>query len=80
MRALELARANEARSLELRAATSLARARQSHGRAAEARVPLAEICDWFADRLVTPDLLEARALLGELETARASSGSRSRAI
>jgi adenylate cyclase len=77
-RALELARASEARSLELRAATSLARAGQAHGSAAAAHAPLAEICDWFANRLVTPDLLEARALLGELETARPFSRSRSR--
>ncbi len=70
LRALEMSRAAEARSLELRAATSLARAWQACGRIDDARVVLAKICDWFDAGLGTADLVEARALLSELATAR----------
>lgn len=69
LRALEMSRAAEAKSLELRAATSLARAWQARGRICEARAVLREICDWFAAGLDIPDLVEARALFGELATA-----------
>jgi DNA-binding winged helix-turn-helix (wHTH) protein/predicted ATPase len=69
-RALELARATQAKSLELRAATSLARAWHERGRTAEAHTLLAGICKWFGARATSADLLEARALLGELTTAR----------
>jgi tetratricopeptide (TPR) repeat protein len=69
LRALELSRAAEAKSLELRTATSLARAWRTRGRTAEARAVLTEVSDWFAASLDTPDLVEARALLGELSTA-----------
>ena len=67
-RALELARASQAKSLELRAATSLARAWQARGRTAEARKLLGGVCKWFGTRAGTADLVEARALLGELDT------------
>jgi adenylate cyclase len=66
-RALKLARAAEAKSLELRAATSLARAWRARGRIADARKVLGGICKWFARQKGNADLLEARALLAELE-------------
>jgi len=69
-RALELARAAQAKSLELRAATSLARAWQARGRATEARRLLGGICKWFGSRALSADLTDARALLSELATAR----------
>jgi predicted ATPase len=67
-RALELARASQAKSLELRAATSLAWAWQARGRAADARKLLGGVCKWFGTRAGTADLVEARALLAELGT------------
>ncbi len=63
--ALALAAAQEARSLELRAATSLARLLQGEGRSAEARAGLAPIVEWFG-QIDSPDLAEARATLAEL--------------
>ena len=69
-RALTLARASQAKSLELRAATSLARAWQARGRTAEARKLLGGICKWFGGRAGTADLVEARALLGELKNSK----------
>jgi DNA-binding winged helix-turn-helix (wHTH) protein/tetratricopeptide (TPR) repeat protein len=72
VRALEMSRAAEARSLELRAAISLARAWQARGRIDEARAVLRGICDWFGTSLATPDLVEARALLGEIAPQHAS--------
>ncbi len=68
-RALQLARASQAKSLELRAATSLARAWQARGRVADARKLLGGVCKWFGARAGTADLVKARALLGELATA-----------
>ncbi len=66
MRALELAREAAARSLELRAATSLARAWHARGRHADARGLLEDICGWFTAGVTSPDLAEARALLKQL--------------
>jgi predicted ATPase len=66
LKALEVARAQEARSLELRAATSLARLRREQGRRAEARELLAPIYGWFTEGFDTADLKEAKALLDEL--------------
>ena len=71
VRALEMSRAAEAKSLELRAATSLARASAARGRTREARATLAEVCEWFDATLVTADLGEARTLLDELTPGRA---------
>jgi DNA-binding winged helix-turn-helix (wHTH) protein/predicted ATPase len=65
-RALTAARASQAKSLELRAAASLARAWQARGRTADARKVLGGICKWFGARVTRPDLVEARTLLGEL--------------
>jgi predicted ATPase/class 3 adenylate cyclase len=63
--ALDVARRQQTKSLELRAATSLARLRRDQGRRAEARELLAPIYGWFTEGFDTPDLQEARALLDE---------------
>ncbi|HYC15141.1 MAG TPA: AAA family ATPase, partial [Stellaceae bacterium] len=67
LRALELARLAEARSLELRAATSLARAWQERGRSAEAARLLGGVCDWFGSHAHGADVVEARTLLAEIK-------------
>lgn len=64
--AIEVARRQQAKSWELRAATSLARLWQMHGKRDEARQALAQIYGWFTEGFDTPDLQEARALLDEL--------------
>jgi predicted ATPase len=64
--ALEVARRQEAKSLELRAATSLARLWQQQGKKMEARQLLAEIYHWFTEGFDTKDLQEAKVLLTEL--------------
>jgi predicted ATPase len=64
--ALEVARGQQARSLELRAATSLARLWASRGKHAEARELLAPIYGWFTEGFDTADLREAKALLDAL--------------
>ena len=66
-RALEIARSQQARSLELRAAMSLARLWQAQGRRDEARQLLAGIYSWFTEGFDTVDLVEAKALLEELQ-------------
>jgi predicted ATPase len=65
--ALAIARRQEAKSLELRAAMSLARVWQQQGRRAEARDLLAPIYGWFSEGFDTADLQDAKALLEELE-------------
>jgi predicted ATPase len=65
-RALDVARRQEAKSLELRAAMSLSRLWQQQDQQAEARALLAPIYGWFTEGFDTPDLLEAKALLEEL--------------
>lgn len=64
-RALAVARAQGARSLELRAAVSLARLWREAGRAAEGRALLAPLLAWFTEGADMPDLQEARELLAE---------------
>ena len=66
-RALDVARCQEAKSLELRAAMSLARLWQQQGRRAEARALLAPVYGWFTDGFDTADLQEAKMLLEALE-------------
>ena len=61
-----VARAQEARSLELRAACDLARWAEQ-GRRSEARGLLAPIYGWFTEGFDTPDLKEAKALLDEFD-------------
>ncbi len=65
-RAIEIARAQKARSWELRAATSLARLWREQGKPEDARDLLAPIYDWFTEGFDTPDLIDAKALLDEL--------------
>jgi predicted ATPase len=64
--ALDTARGCEARSLELRAATSLARLWRDQGRRAQARELLAPVYGWFTEGFDTADLKDAKALLDEL--------------
>jgi class 3 adenylate cyclase/predicted ATPase len=65
-RALEISRAQQTRSFELRAATSLARLRRDQGRRADAYGLLAPVYGWFTEGFDTRDLKEARALLEEV--------------
>jgi predicted ATPase len=65
-KALSIAREQEAKMWELRAATSLARLRRDQGRRASARDLLAPVYDWFTEGFETPDLKDAKALLDEL--------------
>jgi predicted ATPase len=65
-RALTLARAQQAKSWELRAATSLARLLSYQGKRKMARDLLAPIYDWFTEGFNTSDLRKAKALLREL--------------
>jgi DNA-binding winged helix-turn-helix (wHTH) protein/tetratricopeptide (TPR) repeat protein/type II secretory pathway predicted ATPase ExeA len=69
-RALEMAREWQAKSLELRAATSLSRAWHARGRTPEARALLTGICQWFRSDDENVDLAEARALLDHLAVSR----------
>jgi predicted ATPase len=62
-RALDVARHQQAKSLELRAAMSLARLWQQQGHRAEASALLTPIYGWFTEGFDTADLLEAKALL-----------------
>src|SRR5215472_796279 len=64
--ALGIAREQEAKLWELRAAASLARLRCDQGRYTEARDLLAAVYGWFTEGFDTPDLKEAKALLNEL--------------
>jgi predicted ATPase len=64
--ALRVARRQQAKSYELRAATSLARLWGEQGRRREGRDLLASIYSWFTEGFNTADLKEAKALLDEL--------------
>jgi TOMM system kinase/cyclase fusion protein len=65
-RALDIARRQQAKSLELRAAMSLARLWQQQGKHLAARDLLAPVYGWFTEGFDTADLQEARVLLTEL--------------
>jgi len=65
-RAVEIARNQSAKSLELRATTSLARFLAQQGRRDEAGAMLADIYDWFTEGFDTADLIDAKTLLEEL--------------
>jgi predicted ATPase len=62
-RAIDIARRQGAKSLELRAAMSLGGLWQGQGREAEARQLVAEVYEWFSEGFATPDLQQAKALL-----------------
>jgi predicted ATPase len=64
--ALDIARRQEAKSWELRAAMSLSRLWQRQGKRADACQLLAEVYGWFTEGFDTADLQEAKALLEEL--------------
>jgi len=64
--AIEIARQQQAKSLELRAATSLSRLWQQQGKRDEARALLAPVYGWFTEGFDTIDLQEAKALLDAL--------------
>ncbi len=61
--ALDIARRQSAKSLELRAVMSLSRLWQQQGKKEEARQLLAEIYNWFTEGFDTADLQEAKTLL-----------------
>jgi DNA-binding SARP family transcriptional activator/predicted ATPase len=65
-RAIEIARAQAARSWELRGASSLARLLVASGRRDEARRTLAEIYQWFTEGFDSADLVDAKGLLDAL--------------
>ena len=65
--ALEFARKQQAKSWELRAATSLAQLWAEQGRREEARELLAPVYGWFTEGFDTADLKDAKALLDDLD-------------
>jgi DNA-binding SARP family transcriptional activator/predicted ATPase len=66
LRAIEIARSQQARSLELRATMSLARLWDVQHRSIDARRRLQDIYGWFTEGFETPDLQAARLLLEQL--------------
>jgi class 3 adenylate cyclase/predicted ATPase len=64
--AIETAQRQQSKAWALRATMSLARLRQRQGRRDEARAVLAAVYGTFTEGFTTPDLIDARALLGEL--------------
>ena len=64
--AIEVAQKQQAKSLELRAAMSLARLWQSQGKTTEAHELLAPVYHWFTEGFDTKDLQEAKVLIEEL--------------
>ena len=61
-----MARSQDAKLWELRAATSLAQLQQTQGKTKEAHDLLAAVYDWFNEGFDTADLKDAKALLEEL--------------
>ncbi len=66
--AQDVARRQEAKSWELRVATSLARLWQSQDKRQEAYDILAPVYEWFTEGFDTADLQEAKGLLGALQS------------
>ena len=67
LKAIEIAQKQQAKSWELRAATSLARLWQGQGKTTESRELLAPVYNWFTEGFDTADLKDAKALLDVLE-------------
>jgi predicted ATPase len=65
---MHIARKQQAKAYELRAATSLARVWGEQGRRAQAHELLAPVYGWFTEGFDTRDLKEAKALLDALAT------------
>jgi predicted ATPase len=72
LKALEIAQQQQAKSLELRAATSLARLKQRQRKPDEAFLLLEEVYNWFTEGFGTADLQDAKLLLNELREQRMS--------
>jgi predicted ATPase len=70
LKAIDISRKQQAKSLELRATMRLARLWQQQGRTAEAHRMLSEIYNWFTEGFDTADLQEAKELLTELGSVR----------
>jgi predicted ATPase len=68
LKAIEISRKQQAKSLELRAATSLARLWRQQGKQHKAYNMLAAVYNWFTEGFDTKDLREAKALLDSLES------------
>ncbi len=66
LKAIEIAQKQQAKSWELRAATSLARLWQQQGKRTEAHKLLSDVYNWFTEGFDTKDLQEAKALIEEL--------------
>ena len=66
LKAIDIAQHQQAKSLELRATTSLARLWQQQGKTKEAHQELATIYNWFTKGFDTKDLQEAKGLLDSL--------------
>ena len=66
-RALAVARQQQAKSWELRAAMSMARHWRNHGRRQQAHDLLGTVYEWFTQGFDTVDLKEAKALLDALQ-------------
>ena len=77
--ALEIARGQQAKSLELRTAMSLARLWQRQGKEDDALQLLNDIFAWFTEGFDTADLQKAQALLDELGSTQGGSASEVRA-
>jgi len=63
---IEIAQSQQAKSLELRAATSLAQLWQANSRSTEAKQLLVPLYEWFTEGFDTPDLQAAQALIAQL--------------
>ena len=66
LRAISIARSQQAKSLELRATMSLARLWRMQNRSADAKQQLSDLYAWFTEGFETPDLQAARLLLAQL--------------
>ena len=69
-RSLAIAQCQDAKLFELGAATSFARLWRDQGKIADAQALLAPIYGWFTEGFDAPDLVDAKALLDDLATAR----------